>query len=50
MPSPSYYPVLTALGFPLIGWGLIYSPALLVFGVAILLAGLYGWALEPATE
>jgi cytochrome c oxidase subunit 1 len=50
MPNPSYYPILTALGFPLLAWGLIYSPALLVIGAAILIGGLYGWALEPASE
>ena len=50
MPSPSYYPAFTALGFPLLAYGLIYSPALVVIGVAILLGGLYGWALEPSAE
>ncbi len=50
MPSPSYYPILTSLGFPLLGWGLIYSPAMLVIGVALLLTGLYGWAMEPSSE
>jgi cytochrome c oxidase subunit I len=50
MPSPSYYPVLSALGLPLIGYGLLYTPALIVIGVAVLLTGLYGWAVEPTAE
>src|SRR3972149_6911506 len=50
MPSPSYFPLIAALGFPLIGFGLIYDAALVAVGAAVLLVGLYGWALEPASE
>jgi hypothetical protein len=49
MPSPSYYPIIAALGLPLLGYGILYSPILAVDGVLILLAGLFGWALEPGT-
>ncbi|MDO8614557.1 MAG: cytochrome c oxidase subunit I [Dehalococcoidia bacterium] len=50
MPSPSYFPLIAAIGFPLIAVGLIYDYAILAVGAAVLLVGLYGWALEPATE
>jgi cytochrome c oxidase subunit 1 len=50
MPSPSYFPLIASLGFPLIGFGLIYDYALIAVGVTLTLVGLYGWVLEPASE
>jgi cytochrome c oxidase subunit 1 len=50
MPSPSYYPALTATGFPLLGFGAIYSPVLAVVGGLVLLTGIFGWGSEPLTE
>jgi cytochrome c oxidase subunit 1 len=50
LPSPSYFPLIASLGFPVIGYGLIYHPALVAVGVLTLLVGIYGWALEPAIE
>jgi len=50
MPSPSYMPILAGLGLPIIGYGLIYGYYLCIAGGVIVLAGLYGWALEPGTE
>jgi cytochrome c oxidase subunit 1 len=51
MPSPSYFPVVAALGLPAIGYGLIFAiPAVIVVGAAITLAGFFGWALEPSAE
>jgi cytochrome c oxidase subunit 1 len=50
MPSPSYYPLVAALGIPIIGYGVIFSPFLAADGVLIVLAGLFGWALEPSAE
>jgi cytochrome c oxidase subunit 1 len=50
MPSPSFFPLLAAIGFPLIALGLIYDYAIVAVGAAVLVVGLYGWALEPATE
>jgi cytochrome c oxidase subunit I len=51
MPSPSYFPVVAALGLPVIGYGLIFAmPPVIVVGVAITLAGFFGWALEPSAE
>ena len=50
MPSPSFWPLVASVSFPLIGFGLIYDIALIPLGIAVLLVGLYGWAIEPATE
>ena len=55
LPSPSFMPLLCALGFPIIGLGLIYVDnlwmrPLIAVGILILITGIYGWALEPATE
>ena len=50
MPSPSYFPLIASLGFPVIATGLIYDYALVPVGAVLLLVGLYGWAMEPATE
>jgi len=50
MPSPSLFPLISSLGFPTIGFGFLYETALVPVGVAILLFGIYGWAIEPAAE
>jgi cytochrome c oxidase subunit 1 len=50
MPSPSYYPILSAVGLPMLCYGILYSPILVIDGALLLLAGLYGWALEPSAE
>ncbi|MDE3095572.1 MAG: cytochrome c oxidase subunit I [Chloroflexota bacterium] len=50
MPSPSYFPLIAACGLPVMAFGFIYSFALIPVGVIILAVGLFGWALEPASE
>ncbi len=50
MPSPSYFPLIAALAFPIIATGMIYDYALVGVGAVILFFGIYGWAIEPATE
>ncbi|TAK65707.1 MAG: cytochrome c oxidase subunit I [Dehalococcoidia bacterium] len=50
LPSPSYFPLIAAAGFPFVTLGFIYDYALLGVGAGLLLVGLFGWALEPATE
>ena len=50
MPDPSYYPILGAAGMPLIGYGLILHWAWALPGVLLLIAGLFGWSLEPVAE
>ncbi|MFT3851724.1 MAG: cytochrome c oxidase subunit I [Ilumatobacteraceae bacterium] len=48
MPSPSYWPIVVAIALPLVGYGIIFSRWLAVIGAAIVLLGLFGWALEPS--
>jgi cytochrome c oxidase subunit I len=50
MPGPSYWPIVVAAGFPLLGYGVIFHWWMAVLGAAILLVGLYGWVLEPSAE
>jgi len=50
MPSPSYFPLVAALGLPILCYGLIYSTVLVIEGALTLLVGLYGWAVEPSAE
>ncbi|MFN2389592.1 MAG: cytochrome c oxidase subunit I [Actinomycetota bacterium] len=50
LPSPSYFPVLVAAGLPILGYSVIFPSArlpLALFGVLVLLVGVYGWVLEP---
>ena len=48
LPSPSYWPLVSALGLPIIGYGILYSWWLFGAGGLVLVVGLYGWALEPS--
>jgi cytochrome c oxidase subunit 1 len=49
MPSPSYFPALSAVGLPLMGYGVVYEPLrpLIVVGGILIALGLFGWVLEP---
>ncbi len=53
MPSPSYYPLITALGLPIMMYGIIYQSdnkglwGVVGAGVIVLLLGAFGWATEP---
>ncbi len=49
MPSPSYLPMVTAIGLSLFGYGLIYSFIASGIGVFVTVVGIYAWAMEPAT-
>ena len=49
LPSPSYWPVLLALGLPIMAYGVIYSFWLIAVGGAVVLLSMFGWALEPHT-
>ena len=50
LPSPSYWPLVLALGLPFIGYGLIFNLGFAaVGGVIVVLAG-FGWGLEPADD
>jgi cytochrome c oxidase subunit I len=50
MPDPSYFPLIGAIGIPLMAWGVIHNPALIAVGALIALFGLFGWAFEPSSE
>ena len=50
MPSPSYYPALTAVGLPLVGFGAVYGRWLAIVGALFLMAGIFGWGAEPLAE
>jgi cytochrome c oxidase subunit I len=50
LPSPSYWPLVTAIGLPIIGYGLLYTLWLAVIGGLIVVAGIYGWAIEPPDD
>jgi cytochrome c oxidase subunit 1 len=56
MPSPSYYPLVAAIGLVVAAYGLLLTRehalwyALAGVGVGILLLGVYGWTLEPPAE
>jgi cytochrome c oxidase subunit 1 len=50
MPSPSYWPLIVALGLPIICYGMIYKAwAVAIIGGIWTVAAMYAWALEPAT-
>ena len=49
LPSPSYHPIIVALGLLTVAYGFIYLPAgflLVVPGLIATLWGIFGWALE----
>jgi cytochrome c oxidase subunit 1 len=50
LPSPSYWPIVIALGLPIIGYGIIFNLWLCVLGGLITVAGIFGFALEPADD
>ena len=55
LPSPSIIPLIASAGLPILAAGFIYwdNPwmlPLIPVGAVITLVGVYGWALEPATE
>jgi cytochrome c oxidase subunit 1 len=50
LPSPSYWPLVVALGLPMVGYGLLYTLWLALIGGLITVGGLFGWALEPPDD
>ncbi|MBI2708229.1 MAG: cytochrome c oxidase subunit I [Actinobacteria bacterium] len=50
LPSPSYWPIVVAFGLPFVGWGLIYNLWLALVGGAVVVLGIFGWALEPSVD
>jgi cytochrome c oxidase subunit 1 len=50
LPGPSYYPLISSLGLPVIGYGVIFNWWLAPVGLVLVLVGLFGWVLEPSAE
>jgi cytochrome c oxidase subunit 1 len=50
LPAPSYWPIVTAIGLPIIAYGLIYYLPLCFLGGLIVLLGVYGWIMEPPDD
>jgi cytochrome c oxidase subunit 1 len=48
MPSPSYWPIILALGLPIMAYGIIFTRFLAVIGGAIILMAMVAWSLEPS--
>jgi cytochrome c oxidase subunit I len=48
MPSPSYWPIILALGLPIMAYGVIYNHLLTVVGGAVVLFAMWAWSLEPS--
>ena len=48
LPSPSYWPIVLALAFPVIAYGVIFNLMLSIVGAGILVIALFGWVLEPS--
>jgi len=46
LPAPSYWPIFTAFGLPIVAYGLLYSLWLCLIGGLIMVAGVYGWVTE----
>ena len=46
LPSPSYFPIVLALGMPIVAYGLIYSLWLCIPGAALMIYGMVGWIFE----
>lgn len=50
LPSPSYWPLVTAFGLPIVAYGLIFSLWLCLVGGLIMTVGLWGWVIEPPDD
>ncbi|HEY3141641.1 MAG TPA: cytochrome c oxidase subunit I [Acidimicrobiales bacterium] len=50
LPSPSYWPIVMALGLPLIAYGLIFNLGFTAVGAVIVLLAGFGWGMEPADD
>ena len=49
MPPPSYFPLIIALGVLALAVGGLSHLALVPVGVAVIIYGVWGWALEPTS-
>ena len=46
----SYYPIVLAAGFTIVGAGLMTIVPVIVIGAIVLFWGLLGWAFEPVND
>jgi cytochrome c oxidase subunit 1 len=57
LPSPSYFPLLAAIGIPIAAYGVVLigrevggGPIVIAAGLLLTLLSVFGWAIEPGTE
>jgi cytochrome c oxidase subunit 1 len=57
LPSPSYFPLLSAMGIPIAAYGVVLigrdvggAPIVIAAGLLLTLLSAFGWAIEPGTE
>jgi cytochrome c oxidase subunit 1 len=50
LPSPSFWPIVIAVGLPIVAYGVIYNLWLCVPGAILVIGGLFGFAMEPADD
>ncbi len=50
LPAPSYWPIVLAAALPIVGYGIIYNLWLTIPGGLLVIASMFGWALEPADD
>jgi cytochrome c oxidase subunit 1 len=50
LPSPSFWPLVVCISFPIIAYGLIFTLWLTLLGLIVLFVGLWGWAIEPPDD
>ncbi|MDG2210890.1 MAG: cytochrome c oxidase subunit I [Acidimicrobiales bacterium] len=50
LPSPSYWPLIFAIGLPFLGLGLIFNLWLTLPGAILIVTSLYAWIFEPVDD
>ena len=50
LPSPSYWPIILALGLPLVAYGLIFNLWITAVGALVVIGAFYGWVLESPDD
>jgi cytochrome c oxidase subunit I len=48
LPGASYWPLILAMGLPIIGYGIVFEHILIPIGAAVVFFAVYGWAMEPS--
>ncbi len=50
LPSPSYWPIVSAFGMPIVAYGLIFNLWLCLVGGIVVVGSLFAWVLEPPDD